>query len=69
MGDELVGDAGQGDLGNIQLVLGDQGQEEVERPLEDVQVDLEGAWGRRPVRRVTRVAGRHGGHSGSVAAC
>ena len=39
--DELVGDLGQGDLGDVQLVLGDQPEEQIERPLEDVEVDLE----------------------------
>ena len=45
MGDELVGDLGQGDDGDIELVLGDEAEEQVERALEDVEVDLEG---RRP---------------------
>ncbi|CAM5697123.1 hypothetical protein SANTM175S_03578 [Streptomyces antimycoticus] len=37
IGHELVGDLGQGDLGDVQLVLGDQLEEEVEGPLEVVQ--------------------------------
>ena len=38
---ELVGDLGQGDLGDVQLVLGDQAQEQLEGPGEDVEVNLE----------------------------
>src|SRR5487761_380917 len=53
VGDELVGDLRQGDLGDIQLVLGDQPEQQVERPLEHVEVYLEGA---RAARRVTRLA-------------
>ncbi len=43
VGDELVGDLGQGHFGHVQLVLGDQAEQQVERPLEVVQVHLEGA--------------------------
>src|SRR5690348_17987408 len=41
-------------LGDVQLVLGDQSEQEVERPLEDVEVHLEGT---RAVRRIARLAG------------
>ena len=43
VGDELVGHLGQGDLGDVELVLGDQAQQEIERALEHVEVDLESA--------------------------
>jgi hypothetical protein len=39
--DELVGDGGEGDLRDVQAVLGDEPQEQVERTGEDVEVDLE----------------------------
>jgi hypothetical protein len=39
--DELVGDAGERDLGDVQLVLGDQREQQVEGALEDVKVHLE----------------------------
>src|SRR5260221_638093 len=39
--DELVGDAGQRDLRDVQLVLRDQGEQQVEGALEDVKVHLE----------------------------
>jgi hypothetical protein len=42
--DELVGHPRQGDFGDVELVLGDQRQQQVERPLEVRQADLEGAW-------------------------
>ena len=38
---ELVGHLGQGDLGDVELVLGDQPEQELERTLEDVQMYLE----------------------------
>ena len=41
VGDELVGDPGQRDLGDVELVLGDQPEQQVERALEDVEVHLE----------------------------
>src|SRR5690348_18460435 len=41
-------------LGDVQLVLGDQSEQQVERSLEDVEVHLEGA---RAVRRIARLAG------------
>src|SRR5690606_30348877 len=43
--DELVGDLGERDLGDIELVLGDQLQQQVERPLEVVELDLEAGLG------------------------
>ena len=49
VGDELVGDLREGDLGDVELVLADQLQEEVERPLEVGQPDGE-ARGRRSAR-------------------
>src|SRR6266702_7876311 len=36
VGDELVGDLGEGDFGNVELVLGDQREQQVERALEHV---------------------------------
>ena len=39
--DELVGHLGQGDLGDVQAVLADQLEQQVERPLEVVEVDRE----------------------------
>src|ERR671920_1179823 len=39
--DELVGDLRQRDLGDVELVLGDQLQEQVERALEVVEAHLE----------------------------
>ena len=42
VGHELEGHLGQGDLGDVQLVLGDQAQQQLERALEDVEVYLEG---------------------------
>ena len=39
--DELVGDGRQRNLGDVELVLGDQRQQQVERALEDVEVHLE----------------------------
>ena len=41
VGDELVGDLGQRDLGDVELVLADQAEQQVERPREDVEVHLE----------------------------
>ena len=41
VGDELVGDLGQGDLGDVELVLADQPEQQVERAGEHVQVHLE----------------------------
>ncbi len=41
VGDELVGDPGQGHLGDVELVLGDQLQQKVERSLEVVEGDRE----------------------------
>ena len=41
VGDELVGDHRQRDLGDVELVLGDQAQQQVEGTLEVVQPDLE----------------------------
>ena len=41
MGDELVRHLGESDLGDIELVLGDQREQQVERALEDVKVHLE----------------------------
>jgi hypothetical protein len=49
VGDELVGDLGQSHLGDVQLVLGDQRQQQVEGALEHVQVHLEADRGRRGV--------------------
>ena len=48
VGDELVGDLGQGDLGDVELVLADQAEQQVERPGEVVEVHLERR--RRPAR-------------------
>ena len=42
VGDELVGDGRDGDLGDVKLVLGDEAEEQVEGTGEDVEVDLEG---------------------------
>ena len=47
--DELVGDLRQRDLGDVELVLGDQAQQQVERTLEVVQ-----AYGERLPARVVR---------------
>jgi hypothetical protein len=49
IGDELVCDLGQRHLGDVQLVLGDQPEQQVERTLEHVEVYLEAA---RSLRRV-----------------
>ena len=46
-GDELVGDRGQRHLGDVQLVLGDQAQQQVERALEVVQPHRERGRSRR----------------------
>src|SRR5262245_31812915 len=40
-GDELVGDPGECDFGDVELVLGDQAQQQVEGPLEHVEMHLE----------------------------
>ena len=40
--DELVGDLRERDLGDVELVLGDQAEQQVERTLEVVQAQLEG---------------------------
>ena len=56
VGDELVGDLGEGDLGDVELVLGDQAEQQVEGALEDVEVDLEAA--PRPARAADRAPGR-----------
>ena len=53
--DEVVGHLGQGHLGDIELVLADEGQEQVEGTLEHVQLDEEGI--RWPVARVRRSGG------------
>ena len=45
VGDELVGDPGEGDLGDVELVLGDQREQEVEGALEHVEVNFETAGG------------------------
>ena len=58
VGDELVGDLGQRDLGDIQLVLRDQAEEQVKRALEDVEVHLE-----RTGPRFARFAGHRHSHS------
>ena len=42
---ELVGDLGQRDLGDVQLVLADQAEQQVEGPLEVVEVHREGLLG------------------------
>jgi hypothetical protein len=54
VGHELEGHLGEGYLGDVQLVLGDQTEEQLERPLEDVEMDLEGLATRTPpgVRRL-----------------
>src|SRR5450756_1217680 len=57
IGDELVGDGGERHLGDVELVLGDQPEQQVKRALEDIEVYLEGA---RAVRRVISLA-RGGG--------
>ncbi len=49
---ELVGDLGERDLGDVQLVFGDQGQQQIERPAEVGELDHEGAAG-------PAAAGRH----------
>ena len=48
VGDELVGHLGQGDLGDVELVLADEAEQQVEGPREDVEVHLER--GGRPAR-------------------
>ena len=50
VGDELVGHLGQRDLGDVQLVPRDQLQQQVERALEVVQVEVESTIG--PPRNV-----------------
>ncbi len=56
VGDELVGDPRERDLGHVELVLGDEREQQVERSLEVRQPDLErrgsgaGALGSRTVR-------------------
>src|SRR6202012_3664909 len=42
VGDELVGDLGERHFGDVELVLGDQRQQQVEGTLEHIQVNLEG---------------------------
>ena len=42
VGDELVGHLGQRDLGDVELVLGDEAQKQVEGSREHVEVHLEG---------------------------
>ena len=59
VGDELVGDLGQRHLGDVQLVLGDQPEQQVERPLEDVEVHLEGFCAARRVIRLRRFRRHH----------
>ncbi len=69
--DELVGDLRQGDLGDVELVLRDQREEQVEGALEVVQVHLEGVLvdlvhapgGRRDPLRVSRHGGPTSSHS------
>jgi hypothetical protein len=41
VGDELVSDLRQRHLGDVELVLGDQAQQQVERTLEVVQLQVE----------------------------
>ena len=62
--DELIGHLGQGNLGDVQLVLGDQAEQQVERSFEDVKVDLESTrfWGL--CGTATRIAGHCCGHCG-----
>ncbi len=54
-GDELVRDLGQGDLGDVQPVPGDQAEEQVERAREVVQVHLEATGARRCSDHPTRL--------------
>ena len=58
VGHELVGDPGQRDLGDVQLVLGDQLEEEVEGALEVVEDDLEPAVVGLLLRVLLRFLGR-----------
>ena len=41
--EEFVGHLGQGDLGDVELVLGDQSQEQIERAFEVLQMHREGS--------------------------
>ena len=41
VGDELVGDLGQGNFGDVELVLGDEPDKQVERSGKDIEMDLE----------------------------
>src|SRR5580704_2445734 len=68
VGDELVGHLGQRHLGDVQLVLGDQREQQVERPFEDIEVHFEGAraastGGRLTTHRAAR--DRHHANDGS----
>src|SRR6202034_1357450 len=68
VGNELVGDLGQGNFGDVQLVLGDQREQQVERALEHVEVDLEAGRAGRRLRSavsVYRVVHVHS-HDGSA---
>jgi hypothetical protein len=55
--DELVGDLGQRDLGDVELVLGDQAEEQVEGARIDIEVDLEGLGRRAPGEDAARRQG------------
>ena len=66
VGDELVGDPRQRDLGDVELVLGDQAEQQVERALEVVQVHREAAPPRRP--SASAVDRRRPAHGCSAAA-
>ena len=50
VGDELVGDLGQGELGHVQAAAGDERQQQVEGPLELGQGDGEAGDAPRPAR-------------------
>ena len=63
VGDELVGDLRERDLGDVELVLGDQAEQQVERAAEVGEVDLERAAcpdGRARTRRTARPTARAG---------
>ena len=59
VGDELVGDLRQRDLGDVELVLGDQAEQQVERALEVVQAQLEPGLPRQPPSGARRPGARH----------
>ena len=66
-GDELVGDLRQRDLGDVELVLGDQAQQQVEGALEVGQVQLEARrGGRLPAGRRSERRGSSRGRSSGV---